>query len=118
VKRIAYADTVFVTDDGVADALMAYARTLALVSAADVVQVPGLDSSGVLRTFELLVGPASQMISSDVDDEPVAMAAEEAVEDLSQRRSKRLPPAEDVVLAGLPADDPEATDLNDPEPPQ
>jgi hypothetical protein len=117
MKRVTYVNLGFVTDDRVADALMSYARTLSLIDSADVVNVPGLDEAGVLRTFEMVIGPASQIISNGVDDERVEMAAEEVEKDLRQRQLQRLPPAEGVLLAALPPEHALATDLNDPNPP-
>jgi hypothetical protein len=112
MKRITYADVSFLTDDRVADALMDYARTLAAVDSADVVRLPGIDETGALRTYELVVGPASQMITRDADDAPVPMAVEETLADLGKRRARRFPPGEDLALAGLPEGDPESTELD------
>lgn len=117
MHRIGYANTAFLTDSRIAGALMDYARTLSIVGAADVVRLPGVDRKGALRTFELVIGPASQMISNDVDEEPVPMPVEEALEDLRSRRRRRLPSAEGIIEAGLPAEDPAATGLADDEVP-
>jgi hypothetical protein len=91
MKRVSYAEDSFVTDDGVADALMAYARTLGVVGKADVVQVPGVDGTGTLRTYELLIGPASQISSHDTDDAPVEMDAAAAIARLQGLIDERLP---------------------------
>ena len=91
MKRVSYAEDNFVTEDGVADALMAYARTLAVVGKADVVQVPGIDGTGTLRTYELLIGPASQISSHDTDDAPVEMDAATAIARLRGEADQRLP---------------------------
>lgn len=104
MKRVSYAEDHFLTDDRVADALMAYARRLGIAGKADVVEVPGVDDDGVLRTFELLIGPASQISSHDTDDAPVDMDVEAAVRHLrgqeeDQLPSLRLPPDEDVEEA-------------------
>lgn len=111
MQRVFYADQTFLTDERVAKALLGYARVLATVGQADVVQVPGVDDDGKLRQFELVVGPASQMLSRDTDDESVEMDVAGTVRDLTDRRERRLPPVDARVFAGLPADDPEAGPL-------
>lgn len=111
MQRVFYADQTFLTDERVAEALLGYARVLATVGQADVVQVPGVDEDGKLRLFELVVGPASQMLSRDTDDETVEMDVAGTVRDLTDRLERRLPPSDARVFAGLPADDPEAGPL-------
>jgi hypothetical protein len=91
VKRVSYAEDSFLTEDGVADALMAYARTLAVVGKADVVQVPGIDETGAVRTYDLLIGPASQISCHDTDDAAVEMGASAAIARLQAQNDDRLP---------------------------
>jgi hypothetical protein len=91
MKQVTYAEAGFVTDDGVADALMAYARTLAVVGTADVVEVPGVDGTGTMRVYQLLIGPASQIISHDTDDAPVEMDAATVIARLHRQEEERLP---------------------------
>jgi len=104
VKRVSYAEDSFVTDDGVADALMAYARALGMAGTADLVVVPGVDETGAVRTYELLIGPASQISSHETDDAPVEMDADAVIRRLREQEedrmpSLRFPPDEDVVEA-------------------
>ena len=101
MKRVSYAEDSFLTDAGVADALMAYARSLGIAGKADVVVLPGIDDTGAVRTYELLIGPASQISAHDTDDAPVEMDAEAAIRRLREQEadrlpSLRLPPDEDV----------------------
>lgn len=111
MQRVFYADQTFLTDERVAKALLAYARVLATVGQADVVRVPGVDEDGRVRHFELVIGPASQMLSRDTDDATVEMDVAGTVLDLTERLERRLPPVDARVFAGLPADDPEAGPL-------
>lgn len=91
MRRVSYASTAFTTDHRVADAIFEYARVLAAVDQADVVEVPGLDELGVPRTYQLIVGPASQIVAHDVDDPQVELDVEPVLHELRRRREHRLP---------------------------
>lgn len=104
MKRVSYAEDSFVTDERVADALMSYARTLGVAGMADLVVVPGIDDTGAVRTYQLLIGPASQISSHETDDAAVEMDADDAVRRLREQEEDRLPslrfpPNEDVERA-------------------
>ena len=66
MKRISYAEDHLVTGDDIADAVMAYAQALAMKGRSDSIDVPAVDAGGSARFFSILVGPASQMFTSDV----------------------------------------------------
>jgi hypothetical protein len=84
VKRISYAETVFGTDDRVADLVLEYARLLARRGSADTVTVPGRVGDGAVEPVSLLVGPASQ-ITAWRDPEPFDGDVSAAVADLEGR---------------------------------
>ncbi|NUU07555.1 hypothetical protein [Leifsonia sp. C5G2] len=63
MRRIVYAGTAFYTGDALAEALMEYARALARHGIADTVFVPGRTLQGDRDRIEVLVGPASQILS-------------------------------------------------------
>ena len=65
MKRISYAEDHLVTGDDIADAVMAYAQALAMKGRSDSIDVPAVDRNGAPRVFSILVGPASQMLTSD-----------------------------------------------------
>ncbi|TWX35590.1 hypothetical protein ES689_13500 [Frigoribacterium sp. ACAM 257] len=65
MKRISYAEDHLVTGDDIADAVMAYAQALAMKGQSDSIDVPAVDAAGTPRVFSILVGPASQMLTSD-----------------------------------------------------
>ena len=116
MKRVTYAESSFLTDDRLADALLAYASALAMRGQADVVQIPGVDETGTVRRFALVIGPASQMVASEVDDEPVAMDAEPTITDLRERQQRRLPPDPEDMFAAFESEaHPDGTHGGDPE---
>ena len=67
MRRIVYAGTAFYTGDALAEALLEYARALARHDIADTVFVPGRTMQGQEDTIELLIGPASQIVSEPVE---------------------------------------------------
>ncbi len=112
MHRVWYANTEFLTDDRIAEALMEYASVLAVVNSSDVVQLPAIDSDGVRRDVRMVVGPASQILAMSADDTDVEMAVDETVEELERRSRERLPQSVDFVAAraagALEGGDPEA----------
>jgi hypothetical protein len=105
MRRVRYAGLDFATDDRVAAALIEYVGVLALLNAADVVSIPGVDEAGVVRDFELLLGPANPILVVPTDGQTVPMAVENAVHELQRRSSSRLPSTEDLVLSSWELDD-------------
>ena len=99
MQRVWYGGAEFITDNEVADALMGYASVLAVLSASDVVRIPGVDSGGTVRTFQLVVGPASQILAVATDEATVAMDVDDIVRDLRRRSSAKLPSTMDVLAA-------------------
>jgi hypothetical protein len=96
VKRIQYACADFLTNDAIADALMDYASVLAIVDSSDVVECEGVDEKGKVRRYQLLIGPASQIISVPTDDEDAEMDVKVWVDDFRRRARYRLPSSTDV----------------------
>ncbi|MBP1240476.1 hypothetical protein ABID92_002564 [Frigoribacterium sp. PvP120] len=64
MKRLHYVEGHVVTGDDIAEAVVAYARALALRGRSDSVDLPGIDVDGEERRFQLLLGPSSQMLVS------------------------------------------------------
>jgi len=67
MRRIVYAGTAFYTGDALAEAVMEYARALARHGIADTVFVPGRTMQGERDRIEILLGPASQIVSEPAD---------------------------------------------------
>ncbi len=114
MKRISYLSEQFITTDAVADAIVDYAMTLAIVGAADIIEFPAIDSSGVQREVRMVIGPASQIASVGVDETFPDAPTDEAANEIRHRNQRRLPPSEPITNAGMPVGHPESTDLDDP----
>jgi hypothetical protein len=100
VKRITYGGGEFLTDNAIAEALMEYASVLAIIESADVVSFPGVDDDGIVRTYELLIGPSSQIFCVSTDEPEVEMDVNAAVTEFRQRAHQRLPSATDIGDSG------------------
>ncbi|WP_345479754.1 hypothetical protein [Amnibacterium soli] len=99
MQRIWYANSWFSTDDQIADALMEYASVLAVLDSSDVVLLPALDTEGTRRQVRMIVGPASQILAMDSDDETIDLQSENTVEDLRNRSRRRLPDSVEIAAA-------------------
>jgi hypothetical protein len=67
MRKISYAGTWLYTGDDIAEALLGYARALARRNSSDTVFVPGRTAFGLSDRIEVLIGPASQIVSETVD---------------------------------------------------
>lgn len=116
MKRILYSSGGFLTEDEIADALMGYASVLAIIDSADLVSVPGLDETGATRSFQLVVGPASQILAISTDEPETDLDGGSAAADLRGRAEARLPTSLAVGDSGeRPAEtDAESTTHGDP----
>lgn len=75
MREISYAGVSFITSDEIAGALLEYAAELANVEHAATVHVPAVGTLGERLDVEVMLGPASQMLSGPVanpGDEPDA----------------------------------------------
>lgn len=75
MKWIDYAGTRLETSDAIADAVIQYAVALARHGIADHVHIPVVTANGSIAQYDMLLGPASQLIAlpavsavSDPDD--------------------------------------------------
>lgn len=85
VKRIHYADEYLVTGDRIAAALVDYARALAMLGRSDSIDLPGMDRDGVRQRFQILLGPASQMLVSEQQTHEDDIVDDELVLDIEER---------------------------------
>src|SRR3954470_1862154 len=100
MKRIAYAEEWLTTDDRVADLVLEYARALAREDTADTVTIPVLDGE-LVRHAQFLVGPASQIIVVESDEErPAFFEVDDAVADLEARLRQLRAPDPPVLYEG------------------
>ena len=84
MKRVAYAEQVFETDDHLADLVLEYARLLAHGDSSDTVVVPGRTEEGRIEPITMLIGPASQITAWPVDG-ALGVEVADAVADLEHR---------------------------------
>jgi hypothetical protein len=104
VKRIHYSDDVIVTGDAIAEALMDYARELAMSGRSDSVDVPAVDQQGAGQRIQMLLGPASQMVTSESPWSGPEVVDDDLVADLRARLSG--------ISAPRPSAAPEASDVS------
>lgn len=74
MRRIHYANDVLVTADRVAEAVMSYAKDLAIQRLSDTVSIPVLASDGHIGHTQLLLGPASQISSTELQADEGSIA--------------------------------------------
>lgn len=67
MDRIHYAGDTLLTGSDIAHALLEYARALAQAGSAETVEIPTLNDDGERGRAEILVGPASQLVSHPED---------------------------------------------------
>jgi hypothetical protein len=67
MKRIRYTDQAWLVGDSMARAMMDFAAALAKIGASEHVRFRGIDSAHNEIDIEILIGPATQMISESVE---------------------------------------------------
>jgi hypothetical protein len=67
MDRIHYAGNTLVTGSSIAHALLAYAQVLAAHSDSATVTIPIVHEDGSIVSAEILIGPASQLVSETYD---------------------------------------------------
>jgi hypothetical protein len=106
--RVTYAGESFLTGEAIGDAVLSYARKLAINEHADTVSIPGLLEDGSPTTVELLIGPASQIVLAQVDSDHPDPIDASVVEELTRRaESLELPnavPMHGADVEELPSD--------------
>ncbi|MFF9562937.1 hypothetical protein ACF1AJ_06290 [Leifsonia sp. NPDC014704] len=91
MRKIVYAGSTFYTGDALAEALMDYARALARHDIADTIFVPGRTVAGDTDKVELLIGPASQIVSEPVELIGVEIEDDELVAQLRKLTAQLAP---------------------------
>lgn len=106
MRKIIYGGTSIFTGDRIADAILAYGAALAGASQAAVIEFPGRDASGELRELRLLLGPASQMVTEDIDIEWPEIVSPETVAQLDDLTAGlTTPPAFELPTFGAHGDE-------------
>lgn len=85
MKRITMGAEVLITDERIADLVLAYANVLARSRTSDTVNIPVVSESGAVQDAQLLVGPASQIVVTEDGSGGPTIDVEPALHDLQQR---------------------------------
>ena len=106
MKRIHYADEYLVTGDEIAAAVVEYARALAMQNKSDMVDLPGMDRGGVHQRFQILLGPASQMLVSEEQTDEAEIEDARLVDEIEVRidRLRGVEPQSGEPAEGIPLD--------------
>lgn len=91
MRRITYAGTSLLTGNDLAESLLDYARALAAQGSSDTVFLPARTASGSVEQVEILIGPASQLVSEPADLEGPEIVDTDAVADLRRRSAETGP---------------------------
>ncbi|WIE66449.1 hypothetical protein DEI99_007905 [Curtobacterium sp. MCLR17_036] len=73
MKTIQYDRSTILTSDDVADAVIEYAAALAGGSRADTIAIPAVAADGTMTTTKVLIGPSSQLVVEDADEDELEL---------------------------------------------
>ena len=79
MRMLIYAGSEFMTSDAIADALLRYSEALADGRTAATIEVPVVEPDGSTTTAAFLVGPASQIVSKEIETDMVDPDAPEVL---------------------------------------
>ena len=85
MQQISYSGDTFVTSDDIAAKVLEYARTLGLAGSDDTIQIPAVDESGTVWKVQLLIGPASELVSRQVEGNDQDLHAADLLAELDRR---------------------------------
>ncbi len=88
MDRVHYSGDTVLTGTAIARALLDYAQALAEAGLAATVTIPTIDEAGARGESNVLIGPASQMISDAVDTPLPEVVDEELVAQLKERTDR------------------------------
>ena len=69
MKHIQYDGSTILTSDDIADAVIEYAAALAGGDRADTVAIPAVAQDGTMTTTKILIGPSSEIVIEDADED-------------------------------------------------
>jgi hypothetical protein len=101
MKTIHYAKSTILTSDDVADAVIEYAAALCNGNRADVVRVPSVAQDGTASITAMLLGPASQIVIGDADDDELETEHPASVDRLQARSFDLNPEGRCVMPSGV-----------------
>ncbi|MDM7892813.1 hypothetical protein [Curtobacterium caseinilyticum] len=79
MKHIRYDSSSILTSDDVADAVIEYAAALAGGDRADTVAIPAVADDGTMTTTKILIGPSSEIVVEDAEDDELEVEDDEFV---------------------------------------
>lgn len=79
MKHILYDGASLLTRDDVADAVIEYAAALAGGDRADTIAVPVVAADGTMTTTKILIGPSSEVVVEDADEDELEIDDDEFV---------------------------------------
>ena len=79
MKYIQYDRSTFLTSDDVADAVIEYAAALAGGSRADAIAIPTVAEDGTMTTTKMLIGPSSEIVVEDAEEDELEVENAEFV---------------------------------------
>ena len=85
MRRLQYSSGFVLTGDRTCKAILRYARALAEVGKSDVVMVPVVTDSGSHAFAHMLIGPASQIFATPVENAVAEPEDADIIEELEQR---------------------------------
>src|ERR1700710_1856719 len=92
MKRISYSGGSFLTTDGVADALLHFVAALGSSHRAEAIEIPVVHDDGEADTVQLVIGPASELVSIGESTTFSDPDSQEAIASLNARTdSLRVP---------------------------
>ena len=100
MRRMRYAGGTFLTGDREAEAILRYAAALANADRAAPLFVDGLDEDGNLDRYELLIGPASQIMAEPAPHRDGLPAPDGLLVEIDERLADLAwrPPSEGSML--------------------
>ncbi|MGA1827829.1 hypothetical protein [Microbacterium sp.] len=94
MKILTYTGAELMTGDDIADAVLDYCVALAEESTAETIEIPVLKPDGSRGTASLLVGPASQIVATQVDTDFDELIDEQTIRLLHTRTLAHRPVAQ------------------------
>jgi len=79
MKHIHYDSSTILTSDDVADAVIEYAAALSGGDRADTVAVPAIAPDGTTTTTKILIGPSSELVVEDAEEDELEVENAEFV---------------------------------------
>lgn len=104
MRRLYYSSGYVLVDDRTCKAVLRYARALAMADRSDVVTVPVITDGGSRGNAHLLIGPASELFSTPVDNSPDEAFDPETVRELERMTAElqEFRPAWETEMTDIP----------------